>query len=294
MKPPAFSRRNWALTLLLPLVGWPGPARADDPPPAPAKPDPVVAELVAAHNRERAENKKPPLTLNPQLEEAAVRHANDMADHETMSHEGSDKSTPAQRVEKAGYVYRSTGENVAWGQPDVPTVMRGWMDSPHHKDNILGDFTEIGAARATAANGAYYWSVSFGRPPTRLDPAEAAPALVKALNLARVAANRPEFQVDRTLAEKAQAVAAAQTKARDAGKTPPAASFEGIDAKPYKSLALSQLSGSPTAEEASKFLLDSPDHKKALLGDPTRIGVGYSCAKDGTPSWCLILAVPAK
>src|SRR3954463_15008383 len=75
--------------------------------------DPIVAELVAAHNRERAEAKLPPLALEPKLEAAAQAHARDMAEHEMMSHEGSDGSTPAERVKKAGYHYQKTGENVA-------------------------------------------------------------------------------------------------------------------------------------------------------------------------------------
>ena len=253
----------------------------------PAKPDPLVTKLIAAHNKERIKEKLPPLTLDAKLEAAAVGHARDMAEHEEMSHNGSDGSTPAERVERAGYVYRRTGENVAWGQPDIATVMRGWMDSPPHKENILGDFTEIGVARATSAGGAYYWSVSFGRPPIRLDPAKAAGELVDRINEERAKLERPPIAIDPKLAEKAQAIASSRARDKDA----PAPNFEGIDTKAYKSLAMSNASGQTTVDAVAKTLLESPDHKKNLLGDPTRIGVGYATAEDGSPSWCLILGV---
>jgi uncharacterized protein YkwD len=38
------------------------------------------------------------------------------------------------------------------------------MKSPPHKRNILGNFSEIGAACATASDGTLYWCVSFGLP----------------------------------------------------------------------------------------------------------------------------------
>ena len=70
-----------------------------------------------------------------------------MADHDKMTHDGSDGSTPAERVERAGYHYQTTGENVAQGQKTCEEVIRAWMNSPHHKENILKpEFTEIGAA----------------------------------------------------------------------------------------------------------------------------------------------------
>ena len=50
--------------------------------------------------------------------------------------------------------------------------MTAWMNSPHHRENILGDYSEIGVARAEAADGVPYWCVEFGRPFPRLDPAQ--------------------------------------------------------------------------------------------------------------------------
>ena len=124
----------------------------------------VVARLVVAHNRERARAGLPPLEVDPQLEAAAEAHARDMAGHVQMRHRGSDGSNPFQRIEAQGYRFRRAGENVAWGQPSPESVMRDWMHSRGHRRNILGEFSQIGAAYATGADGSPYWCVTFGDP----------------------------------------------------------------------------------------------------------------------------------
>ncbi len=50
-----------------------------------------------------------------------------------------------------------SGENIAWGYPDVKTVMTGWMNSSKHKENILNSrFTKVGIG----INGKY-WTQMF-------------------------------------------------------------------------------------------------------------------------------------
>jgi uncharacterized protein YkwD len=127
----------------------------------------VQEALVEAHNRVRAAHRRPPLVVSAPLEAAAREHALDMAKHRWMSHRGSDFSSPFRRMAAHGYAYRRAGENVAAGYASVDSVMRGWMFSPGHCANILGRFTEIGAACATATNGTRYWCVTFGAPEGR-------------------------------------------------------------------------------------------------------------------------------
>jgi uncharacterized protein YkwD len=127
----------------------------------------VATELVAAHNRVRAAHHRGPLKVNGALEAAALTHANDMARRRWMSHRGGDGSSPFRRMAAQGYTFQRAGENVAAGYASVDSVMSGWMHSPGHRHNILGKFTEIGAACATANNGTIYWCVTFGDPPTQ-------------------------------------------------------------------------------------------------------------------------------
>ena len=139
-----------------------------------SRPDPIAAALLAAHNREREKEGKGPLKLSEKLSQAAAAHAKDMAEHHTLDHTGSDKSTVAERVKRTGYAYVVVGENIADGQKTVEDVMATWMESPGHRENILADFTEMGAARAKDDDGVYYWCVDLGTPMPQLKPKEAA------------------------------------------------------------------------------------------------------------------------
>jgi len=126
-----------------------------------------VAAVVEAHSRERKKAGLLPVKANSKLEGAAQAHARDMAAHEKMDHKGSDGSTPFRRMEKQGYRYRRAGENIAYGQPDAEGVMKVWMNSPPHKKNILGGFSQMGVGYARAEDGTPYWCVTFGFPLNR-------------------------------------------------------------------------------------------------------------------------------
>jgi len=129
-----------------------------------------VAGLVEAHNRERARRRLPPLVPGDALNAAARDHAADWAARRRMSHRGGDGSSPFRRIERAGYSYARAGENVAAGQRTTGEVMADWMRSPGHRRNVLGNFSEIGAAYATDRNGTPYWCVTFGTPAAPRSP----------------------------------------------------------------------------------------------------------------------------
>ena len=111
--------------------------------------------------------KLPRFTINKKLTEAAQGHAEDMAEHRKMTHDGTDGSTSADRIKARGYRYFRAGENVAAGRFSVERLMKGWMDSPVHKRNIVGGFSEIGVGCAVDEDGKRYWCVNFGLPSGR-------------------------------------------------------------------------------------------------------------------------------
>jgi uncharacterized protein YkwD len=90
-----------------------------------------------------------------------------MAARDRMTHKGGDGSGPIERIKATGYAYRRAGENIAAGRFTVERLMNGWMDSPPHKRNILGSFSQIGVACATSESGKRYWCVTFGFPNRR-------------------------------------------------------------------------------------------------------------------------------
>jgi uncharacterized protein YkwD len=141
-------------------------ASASAAPVAPSTPKPtatasgVTAEIVRLVNAERAKAGCQALTLNSALTKAAQAHSADMAAHQNMSHTGSDGSSPGDRITRAGYVWSSYGENVAYGYATAEQVMEGWMSSPGHRANILNcGFKEIGVGLAQPND---YWTQDFG------------------------------------------------------------------------------------------------------------------------------------
>ena len=91
-----------------------------------------------------------PLALDPALTRAALEHSRDMAQHDLFDHRGHDGSTPAARVDRAGFgEHRMVGENIAAGAMTPGEVTQGWLASPAHCENIMnGRFTLIGIGYA--------------------------------------------------------------------------------------------------------------------------------------------------
>jgi len=136
----------------------------------------IAARMLALVNQARAKPRRcgdqpfgtaRSIRWNESLESAASLHAADMAANNYFGHTGGDGSTPAQRVTRAGYRYRMTGENIAAGQLSPEEVVSGWLKSPTHCANLMNDmYTEMGVATAVSATSTMgvYWVQLFGLP----------------------------------------------------------------------------------------------------------------------------------
>jgi uncharacterized protein YkwD len=118
---------------------------------------PAVASVPTAKsatlcllNDERAARGLAPLSSEPTLEAAAHDYSHAMVQQRFFGHVSPGGQTLRERL--AGYVAPArswvTGENLAWGQGALASpaaIVRGWMASAGHRDNILNDeFNEIG------------------------------------------------------------------------------------------------------------------------------------------------------
>ncbi|MBP5384253.1 MAG: CAP domain-containing protein [Lachnospiraceae bacterium] len=55
------------------------------------------------------------------------------------------------------------GENLAWGQTSASQVVKEWMNSPAHRDNILyPDFNDVAISLYQTDDGTNYWALEFG------------------------------------------------------------------------------------------------------------------------------------
>jgi uncharacterized protein YkwD len=97
------------------------------------------------------------LGWNPQLEQAALVHSNDMYVNNYFSHASKDGSKAGNRIDKAGYSWKTYGENIAFGYGSETDVVKGWLKSPGHCKNIMSkSFKEMGVARVGD-----YWTQVF-------------------------------------------------------------------------------------------------------------------------------------
>ena len=135
----------------------------------------VRARVVELVNAARSHGRKcgrerfpaaPPLSASHDLNDAAAGHARDMARKKYFEHRGRDGSQPKDRVLRAGYQSRLTGENIAFGPESAEEVVAGWLDSPGHCANIMdARFKDIGVGVATGrGRGQIYWVQNFGTP----------------------------------------------------------------------------------------------------------------------------------
>ena len=90
-----------------------------------------------------------------------------MAVNRYMDHTGRDGSSPADRITRTGYKWRMVGENLASGIMTPEEAVAGWLQSPHHCENLMTPrFTEMGVAFAVnaATDAGVYWTQTFGTP----------------------------------------------------------------------------------------------------------------------------------
>lgn len=109
----------------------------------------------------------PPLTLSTQLNRAALIHSQDMASKNFFEHEGSDGSKVGGRVTRAGYKWRTVGENIAIGAETPEAVVQGWLNSPGHCANLMSaGFGEMGVAYVVdrKSEAGIYWTQVFATP----------------------------------------------------------------------------------------------------------------------------------
>ncbi|MGW6512728.1 CAP domain-containing protein, partial [Streptomyces niveus] len=144
------------------------PAPKPDPKPTADDPKPdgggggFADQVTTLVNAERSKAGCGPVSANSQLRTAALRHSQDMAAKDYFDHNSPDGKDPGDRITAAGYRWTTYGENIARGQQTAAEVMKGWMNSPGHRANILNcAFKEIGIGVHDASGGPW-WTQAFG------------------------------------------------------------------------------------------------------------------------------------
>ena len=154
----------------------PAPAKESTPAPAPTPAPEVPVEkpveatqdasvsaiekaVLDLTNVERQKAGLQPLQTDSKLMNSARQKSTDMATQNYFSHTSPTYGSPFDQMKANGISYRSAAENIAMGQRTAEEVVKGWMESPGHKQNILTpDFTHIGIGYDQNGN---YWTQQF-------------------------------------------------------------------------------------------------------------------------------------
>jgi len=96
-------------------------------------------------NEQRLKNNLSPLSYSDVLSKSAQAKAEHMFAHNYWAHNAPDGTNPWHFFKLVGYDYQVAGENLAKDFYDTDTMIKAWMNSPTHKDNILNPkYKEIG------------------------------------------------------------------------------------------------------------------------------------------------------
>lgn len=136
-----------------------------------APPAGLLADLLLETNAARRAHEVPPLRPSPSLAAAAQGHAAEMAHLGYFSHASPTpgRETLAARLAMAGEPAVRAAENLALfsARDDLArAVVRGWLDSPSHRQALLeSGFTHVGFGAAVAPTGEVYVVQAFAWKP---------------------------------------------------------------------------------------------------------------------------------
>ena len=134
----------------------------------PADAEILANQLLQLINLERIERGIAPVVPDSDdvLASVAADYACSMVEEGFFSHEHPvTKTTPAKRIISSGYRASAVGENLAAGQRSAGEVVKQWMNSESHRQNLLlPEWREAGVA--VRAGGTYdmYWVIELASP----------------------------------------------------------------------------------------------------------------------------------
>lgn len=100
--------------------------------------------MLALVNKERVSRGLKEVVFDGELTDVGRKHCKDMFARGYFSHYTPEGLSPFSRMEEAGILYSTAGENLALS-PNTGIAMQGFMNSPGHKANILSpDFGRLG------------------------------------------------------------------------------------------------------------------------------------------------------
>lgn len=118
----------------------------------------VLQYVNEYRKRQGLSSLKPLLAASKQANE----HSKDMALRKTgFGHQGFEQRM--QNIKQSFGWITASAENVAYGQLTAKEVVKGWLNSPGHKKNIEGNYTDTGIGIYADKNGVLFFTQIFLR-----------------------------------------------------------------------------------------------------------------------------------
>jgi uncharacterized protein YkwD len=135
----------------------------------------IGASITCLINAARADDGDPALESAAELRVPGQGMSDDMVERKFFSHRTPEGAGVADRIRPTGYLPDHNrwvvGENLGWGSGSLATpraMVRGWMNSPEHRANILApDYEDIGVgltmgSPTTDREGGTTFAIEFG------------------------------------------------------------------------------------------------------------------------------------
>jgi uncharacterized protein YkwD len=121
----------------------------------------MASKVVSLTNSARSRRGCGPLRVDGGLTRSARAHSLEMAGSGQLMHNSPGGASPWDRMERAGYHW-GAAENIGAGYSTPEEAVRGWLDSPDHRKNILDcGLKAIGVGVASGPGGPW-WTQDFG------------------------------------------------------------------------------------------------------------------------------------
>lgn len=114
-----------------------------------------VLELINAHRINLGLNS---LSNNGTVKAVAFTHTDYMVEVNNVSHDNFYVRKQSLQVNENAKV---VSENVAYGYTSAHSVVNAWLNSPSHKSNIEGDFTDFDISAEQNEDGKWYFTNIF-------------------------------------------------------------------------------------------------------------------------------------
>lgn len=118
----------------------------------------IEIEIMELINAYRINEGLYPLNEHNTVKAVAYTHTDYMVEVENVSHDNFFQRKQSLQVNADAYI---VSENVAYGFSSAESVVNAWLNSPSHKDNIEGNFTDFDVSAEQNNEGKWYFTNIF-------------------------------------------------------------------------------------------------------------------------------------